>query len=584
MEFYEKIEDLIKTNQLTKLFEQFHIEENRNNLNESSWDLATLFCSYLTEKTNENDQYSNTTQTTTTIECIRQLSIDLCKNYGKPKELFLVFLENSETFLTNDVNFTFLIEIMLILFNRMENTNFALTSLELALRELSKYLKRENSQINCERLVAFMDKFAHIENLNTILVESLLNLFDQPLAAQFFSVLSNENLLELDTNPHYSLFKRIWSQIAALNKDIFKLIFLVENDLKIQNIYDSNEDDLSNVDNQTSKYAYKITETAANSFFYFTLFLNDSHVISDTYGLPLVYESFYLLKTLLPISLRLLMADQSKVNLVSMGLFTIDYFLTRINVKTLEAPVLADIQIVTESLDVLFRLVIYSTFESIRKKSLQIVEKYFKCLNREARYEFLKHFLNVYSRDETLNNYLVAYLIYLFKEELNECFDHNEEFYFSTSTNPHFKLLFDLIVFLNRNEMCDVMKESSRIVACLNMIRFVLLRDQFNRTNVFSLIESSKYLEHLEKATRMAKQQTEIEYNNLKLVSNLPSNENHFSSCFEVKTNLNEKIGEPTNEERMKGLETALQKCDLIECLRVRINEIIRERYSKIKS
>ena len=82
----------------------------------------------------------------------------------------------------------------------------------------------------------------------------------------------------------------------------------------------------------------------------------------------------------------------------------------------------------------------------------------------------------------------------------------------------------------------------------------------------------------------MAKQQSEMEYNNLKLVSNSLSNENHFSSCFEVKTNLNEKIGEPTNEERMKGLETALQKCDLIECLRVRINEIIRERNSKIKS
>lgn len=571
MEFYERIEDLIKTSQLTKLLEQFHIEENRNNLNESSWDLATLFCNYLNE---------TQTTTTTTIECIRQLSIDLCKNYGKPKELFLVFLENSETFLTNDVNFTFLIEIMLILFKRMENTNFALTSLELALRQLNKYLKRENNQINCERFVDFMANFSHIENLNTILVESFLNLFDQPLAAEFFSLISNQ-----DSSPLYSLFKRIWSQIAALNKDILKLILLIECDLKAQNIYDSNDDDLSNSENQTSKYVYKITETAANAFFYFTLFLNDSHVIiSDTYSLPLVYENFYLLKTLLPFSLRLLMADQSQVNLIDMGLFTIDYFLTRINVKTLEAPVLADIQIIIESLDVLFRLIIYSTFETIRKKSLQIVEKYFKCLNREARYEFLKHFLNVYSSDETLNNYLVAYLIYLFKEELNECFDQNEAFYFSTSINPHFKSLFDLIVCLNRNEMCDVMKESSRIVACLNMIRFVLLRDQFNRTNVFSLIETSKYLGHLEKATRMEKQQIEMEYNNLKLVTKSSSKESHFSSCFEVKTSLNEKIGEPTNEERMKGLESALQKCDLIECLRVRINEIIRERNSKIKS
>jgi len=287
--------------------------------------------------------------------------------------------------------------------------------------------------------------------------------------------------------------------------------------------------------------------------------------------------------------LRLLI-DQNQAYLIDMGLFTIDYFLTRINVKTLEATVLSEIRIIAESIDALFRLVIYSTFEQIRKKSLQIVEKYFKCLNREARYEFLKHFLHVYSSDQTLNNYLVAYLIYLFKEELNECFNSDESFYFTPSQNNCFKSLFDLIVVLNRNEMCDVMQESSRIVACLNMLRFVLLRDHFNRTNVFKLVETNQYLDYLEKATQTAKKQAELEYSNLKMITdsnsntNIKSNENFFNGCFEVKTNLNEEMREPTNEERMKGLEMSFQKIDLIECLRVRINEIIRERNIRVKS
>jgi hypothetical protein len=420
--------------------------------------------------------------------------------------------------------------------------------------------------------------------VNTLLTETLLNQFDQPLAAQFFAQLPTE---KCDSLPIcFPLFKRVWSRIVALNKDVVKLILVLENDLKIQNTYDPEED--NDFELNEPKYVYKITETSANLFFYFTLYAASTHnLFNHVSSFPMVYEHFYLLKCLLPISLRLLLIND-QICYTHMGLFTIDYFLARINVRTLDAMCIGEIKIVAESMDALFRLVIYSTFEAIRKKSLQTVETYFKRLNREARYEFLKHFLNVYSGDQTLNNYLVAYLIYLFKEELNECFTQSDEFYFLSNTN-RFKSLFDLIVVLKDNDACDIMQESSRIVACLNMLRFLLLRDQFDRTNVFKLLETSRFLDYLEKSTQLAKKRVEFEYNNLKFLSNedrkkschKAAAEEESIPCFEVKTNLNESIMEPTSDERKKSLESALQKCDLVECLRVRINEIIRERKLK---
>jgi hypothetical protein len=577
MEFYEKIEDLLKTDQLAKIGDEFRHEENRKHLNDSSWDLATLFCNYL-NKTADETQPAPSTQT---LECIRELSLDLCQNYGNPKEIFLVFLENSEAFLVSDTNFTFLIDVMKCIFKRLENTNFASTSLELALRELNKYLKKVNSQQSCEKFLDFVEEFFSISSLNPLLTETLLNQFDQPLAVQFFAQLPAENW---DSLPIFSLFKRVWSRIVTLNKDVVKLILALENDLKIQNSYDPEEDNDLEL-RKEPKYAYKITETSANLFFYFTLYAASTHnLFNHVSSFPLVYDNFYLLKNLLPISLRLLLVNE-QICYTHMGLFTIDYFIARINIKTLDAMCIGEIKIVAESMDALFRLVIYSTFETIRKKSLQTVETYFKRLNREARYEFLKHFLNVYSGDQTLNNYLVAYLIYLFKEELNECFTQSDEFYFVSNTN-RFKSLFDLIVVLKENDTCDIMQESSRIVACLNMLRFILLRDQFDRTNVFKLLETNRFLDYLEKSTQVAKKRNEFEYNNLKFLLNEDRTKSCHKAensipCFEVKTNLNESIMEPTNDERKKSLESALQKCDLIECLRVRINEIIRERKLK---
>lgn len=308
MSFYEIIEDLLKSGQYESVNEKFNNPENAHNLNESSWDLGALFCNYLHKKSTENE---------ITYEWVRTLSLKLCQNYGNPKELFLVYLENSENFLNCDLNFAFLVEIMQTLFKRLENTNFASGSLELALRELVKYIKKASLDFNqnidsgsicalVEKLANFIDNFINIscqtsQNLHVTLTEALVNLFDQPLATHLFFQLFQ---VKPETTPVIALYKRIFGQIVVLNKDIIKLILALENDLNVQSQYDEEEDDLSS--QKSPKYIYKITETAVNSLFCFTLLTRSQSVSNDFNGFPLVYESLFLLKTFLPFSLRIL--------------------------------------------------------------------------------------------------------------------------------------------------------------------------------------------------------------------------------------------------------------------------------------
>lgn len=608
MEFYDRIEKLLENNELEECKELIYSTDNSKHLHEFSWDLASLFCNHL------NKSIDNEPLVATLVD----LSKHLCANYGSAKELFLIYLENSEYFLKeDDSNYFHLIDLLTVILDRL-SIKFVLYSLELAINELLKYIKKTLSKIrneNCElndvdieranklinKLIDLVELFVYkeIENervneqantkLKEYLTNIMINLYNEPyLYVDFSSELDNNNVnVDLkSTSSSIKLLNRIYKLVNLFNKDLFKLFVGLEEKLANKNEKenepiddDGKEEEEEEEDTKSNKV--NVNKFALSSFIYFSLFIQTNNLIGSSElrfnHLPMVYTHFYMLLKLVPSVIRFLSMTSSEVCLAK-GLFVCDFYMTKIDSNSLESGIL-EINSLIELVEVLFKTIIYSNFETIRKQTIKTARLFFNCLNRQGRFEFLKYFLNNYHSDETMNNYLSSYLVYLFKEEVNDCFSKNDSFYFCKSesdSNKNFNQLFSLIVNLRDHEKTDLIQESSKIIACLNMIRFILLRDKLNQTNIYKLVKANNYLACLERSIQLAKAHYELEQHNIKLGVN-KSQSQQPSPKLNVATLANEQLNEPTDKDKLSAVGSALQTLDLIECLRVRINEIISE-------
>lgn len=221
---------------------------------------------------------------------------------------------------------------------------------------------------------------------------------------------------------------------------------------------------------------------------------------------------------------------------------------------------------VVQTFQLLFRVSTYSTKESLRKKTVDTLKAFFNKFTRLGRFTVLNYYLHDNFKDQTLNNYVSSYLIYLFKEEVANTLDQNEAFY----KCANFKRMFKLIVHMKLGNKTDLMQESSKTNAILNMLRFMLIRDVKNETHIFDLLAEAKYLEELKTAVQFSREHYEQQKKNL-----IGIQKNDTSIKFEASTLDNEKLAEATTEDKIGSCASALQALDLIEALRCRVVELL---------
>jgi hypothetical protein len=179
---------------------------------------------------------------------------------------------------------------------------------------------------------------------------------------------------------------------------------------------------------------------------------------------------------------------------------------------------------------------------------------------------------NLLNNHQTGTNFILAYLIYLVKEELSESFKCNDHFYASNN----FGVLFALIFNAERRECAaaKLVEEAARVIAELNLVRFVLLVDKANTSRVCELVRSSGYLERVEVRARDARNMYELELRDLR--KQQPSEQVQTNNReFKAMSVGNEEIREPTREDHVTATMTALRTIDMIDCLRVRVDEIL---------
>ena len=550
MDFIDIFRDSLDKNDLTECSTLLYSIENIQLIDDASWDLSSLFCTCLTNAKADNASADK-------LDFIKSGCVYICQMFGNPKELFLVYLENTEAFYTDESMYALLVDLLQTLLLRL-SARFIFYSLELAINQLSKYIGKQTAESNKdlskprEQLINSTNKFvdflvAFIEkeqqdasyNLKGLLTNTLINLFYEPFLSIGLTELNEQETL---------LIQRILGLVYKLHLNYFKLIKTLER---------------QNTENDT----VKLNRIALGSFVSF-VYLSGLDLSCQS---ALVYERFFLFRSFVPLINNLLNQPQDE-NCLEKGVKMINSFMDTIEVNSIDGNVL-EIYPIVQSFQLLFRVAVYATKESLRQLGVSTLRNYFEHFDRRGRYTVLNYFLNDNSQDQTLNNYVSSYLVYLFKEEVSASLDLNETFYVQSNTNSNFKRLFRLIVKMKQGIQTDLMQESSKITAILNMLRFVLIRDkQENRTHIFDMLKESEYLNELKISIQFSKEHYAKEQKNL---INMEPTE---AVKCEVTTSSNETIKEPTVDDKLQSCKNALQSIDLLDSLRCRVDELFNER------
>ena len=119
-------------------------------------------------------------------------------------------------------------------------------------------------------------------------------------------------------------------------------------------------------------------------------------------------------------------------------------------------------------------------------------------------------------------------------------------------------------------------QQSTLINAELNLLRFVLLRDKSeNRTKIYDMLKASRYLKWLQDLCKLARMTSEHE---LKEETNCDRKRTTATESSQLQVRVNDKeIKEPTKAEMVAAISASLRTIDIVDCLRVRVEEILNE-------
>jgi hypothetical protein len=590
--YYNQLEDYLVNDQIETINKFYKESKNINEFKKVYyWELASLFCTYLNKHHDENrlcDEIG--------VFCL-EASLDLCKNnYGNPREVLLVYLENSSKFQVTDDKFLKFIEILKYILLNIPSKQL-LYSLELACGVIYNFINTielprdfnldENDKkvfdhdIRVDRVleltktyVSFLDEFVSKKVLNNddsdsgnvkirnYILSCLINLFDKPFGllnvegvCKSFVDLKIKSIVNIDSSKSdhdletttIRTIRYLFQVLLKLNNNLFSLIVNGKNILE----------EVSNIASSVLAYATYSKHIGLE------LTKNTSH-------LPCVYSYRFIFEQVQPFILCLLEQNDHQF-LIEKGL-KLSYRL--FNTIELDAFYIDNKKFI-DFINSLFRISIYTQFDSIRRLGGNLLNFIFSRFKKISdRIEFLNYYLNssLFNKknDETFNSYVYSFIIYLLKDEIHSF--ENDDFILRKFEKICFK-----IFKLDNSVECDLMKNSNKITSTLNLLRFILMRNNFNKMNIINfIINQSNYLKDIEKAVQLSKAHYELEIKNVKnnndakLDKNVEFKIESIKNGDEFDTNK-----ELSYEQKLDAMNISLNTIDMIESLRVRCVELI---------
>ncbi|NWI98742.1 GLMN protein, partial [Crypturellus undulatus] len=205
--------------------------------------------------------------------------------------------------------------------------------------------------------------------------------------------------------------------------------------------------------------------------------------------------------------------------------------------------------------------------EHLRKKSLNILQLFINKFDAEGKYTLFRCLL------KTSNHAGVeGYVIKNIKDQIHLALMVDDNSWF---TGHHLISLLDLVLLLPDGAETDLLQNSDRIMASLNLLRYLMIKDSEydNRTGIWNMLAKieQNFLKPLHVGLNMSKAHYEAEIKNKKENRKDSNSSNTISSV----TVSGEKMPAMTPEMQLQVLRSALFTFDLIESVLARVEELI---------
>ncbi|ELK34435.1 Glomulin [Myotis davidii] len=206
--------------------------------------------------------------------------------------------------------------------------------------------------------------------------------------------------------------------------------------------------------------------------------------------------------------------------------------------------------------------------ETLRKKGLAMLQLYINKLDSQGKYTLFRCLLNTSNHSG-----VEAFIIQNIKNQIDMSLKrtHNNKWF----TGPQLISLLDLVLFLPEGAETDLLQNSDRIMASLNLLRYLVIKDNENDNQTGLWTELGKiennFLKPLHTGLNMSKAHYEAEIKN----SQENSQEVQRSKDFCSVTVGGEEMPNMPPEMQLKVLHSALFTFDLIESVLARVEELI---------
>ncbi|XP_051481095.1 glomulin isoform X2 [Apus apus] len=285
---------------------------------------------------------------------------------------------------------------------------------------------------------------------------------------------------------------------------------------------------------------------------------------------PVVFSPSYLLQcNMMHIEVLLKRTEES---MLSKGLDLFESCLLRMEDNSLLHQYLEFRDFINVPQD-LVKVMTLCPIEHLRKKSLNILQLFIDKFSPEGKYTLFRCLLKTSSHAG-----VEGYIIKNIKDQIHLSLTACDNIWF---TGHHLISLLDAVLFLPEGAETDLLQNSDRIMASLNLLRYLVIKDceSDNQTGVWTTLGKiqQNFLKPLHVGLNMSKAHYEAEIKNKKE----NRREAHSSNTVCSVTVGGEKMPPMTTEMQLQVLHSALFTFDLIESVLARVEELIE---AKIKA
>nr|XP_028588624.1 glomulin isoform X1 [Podarcis muralis] len=290
--------------------------------------------------------------------------------------------------------------------------------------------------------------------------------------------------------------------------------------------------------------------------------------VQDCFGidcLPVVFNPSYILQcNMVHVGVLLKRTEES---ILSKGLALLENCLLRLEDNSLLLEYLEFKGFITTPQD-LVKVMTLCPFEHLRKKSLKILQLYIEKFEEEGKFTLFRCLL------KTSNHSGVeGFIIQNIKNQIDLSLQSTTGS--KVFTGLQLASLLDIILSLPEGAETDLLQNSDRIMASLNLLRYLVIKDNENDNQTCVWTELCKiernFLKPLHTGLNMSRAHYEAEIKNKKE----NKRESHVSKKICSLTVAGEKMPHMTTEMELQVLHSALYTFDLIESVLARVEELI---------